>query len=158
MEEREHLHLCIEVVHGDVAVLRHHRIQPNHARIGAGQLVADHHLREELLQRNAAVQFVEVANGRIAAGLRVRRAAVEIAPHLRLGIVDNGARGGDDRLHLAALHHRGAHLRLRLAVLFVLHQVARAAEIGGEDRLDVVDVFAGQPPHVFREHLRNVRF
>ena len=45
----EHLHVEIEVVHGNVPVLRHHEVQADKARIGLSQFETEHNLRKYLL-------------------------------------------------------------------------------------------------------------
>ena len=118
MEEREHLHLLVEVVHRDVAVLGHDRVEADHARIGAGQLVADDHLREELLaaERRDAVRRDSGRSSRSPAARSACRSGDSSRICASASSID-GARGGDDRRHVAALHHRVAHLGRRLAGL-----------------------------------------
>ena len=57
----------IEVVHWYVPVFGHHQIQSNKARVGLGELEAEHDLSEHHFSRKAAQHLVEVANRHLAA-------------------------------------------------------------------------------------------
>ena len=73
----EHPHLQVVVLHGPIAVLRHHEVDTDHARIRHRRLEAEQRLREHLLRRKAAQDLKEVTNGYMA-----RRSGVGLAAML----------------------------------------------------------------------------
>src|SRR5215469_13885204 len=66
MQVIKHLHVQVEVAHGNVPVFRHAQVQPDHTRINRSQLEASENLRKYLLWRKPAQHLIKIAKGGIA--------------------------------------------------------------------------------------------
>ncbi len=72
----EHKHLAVILAHGEIGVLGLNEVEPDHVRIGGGDLKGQQRLREDLLRRKGAQYLVEDAHLDRAGGCGARIATV----------------------------------------------------------------------------------
>src|SRR5580700_1301636 len=121
----EHLHVQLEIVHGNIPIFWHHQIQAYTARIRLRQFEAEKNLREDHLARQAAQYLIQIANLNCTSWIRFHSPTLEDRPHFALVVIETLARSCDDLLETTAqqlLTHTGevivpSQLRAKLSGL-----------------------------------------
>ena len=125
-----HVHVQVEIAHGDMPILRHYQVETHYPRIGLRHFEAGQYLRKHLLRAQPTEDLIQIPHRHSASRLSIRLTAMQVLPHAGFELIQISLSGGD-YLFESASQHVFANVIQALVPVKVAAQMQIAAESYG---------------------------